>query len=39
MKDISLFMGLVDFIPVILFAVASIILQRDLYNKRKKYNY
>lgn len=36
MKDISLLMGLVDFIPVILFAVASIILQRDLYNKMSK---
>lgn len=29
-------MALVDFIPVILFAVSAIILQRDLYNKMSK---
>lgn len=29
-------MALVDFIPVILFAISSVILQRDLYNKMSK---
>ena len=33
MKDFSVPMALVDFIPVILFAVSAILLQRDLYNK------
>ncbi len=32
----SVSMALVDFIPVILFAVAAVILQRDLYNKMPK---
>ena len=36
MKDFSISMALVDFIPVILFAIAAIILQRDLYNKMSK---
>ena len=36
MKDFTIPMALVDFIPVILFAVAAIILQRDLYNKMSK---
>ncbi len=36
MKDFTISMSLVDFIPVILFAIASIILQRDLYNKMSK---
>ena len=36
MKDFSIAMALVDFIPVILFAAGSIYLQRDLYNKMSK---
>ncbi len=36
MKDFSVSMALVDFIPVICFAVASVILMRDLYNKMSK---
>lgn len=36
MKDFSVSMALVDFIPVICFAVAAIILMRDLYNKMSK---
>ena len=36
MKDFSIPMALVDFIPVLLFAVAAIMLQRDLYNKMSK---
>ncbi len=34
--DFSVPMALVDFIPVVLFAIAAIILQRDLYNKMSK---
>ena len=33
MNDFSVSMALVDYIPVIFFAIASIILLRDLYNK------
>ncbi len=36
MKDFSISMSLVDFIPVILFAIAAVILMRDLYNKMSK---
>ncbi len=36
MKDFSVLMALVDFIPVAFFAVAAVILQRDLYNKMSK---
>ena len=36
MKDFSIPMALVDFIPVALFAAAAIILQRDLYSKMSK---
>ena len=36
MKDFSIAMALVDYIPVILFLIASIMLQRDLYNKMSK---
>ena len=36
MKDFSVPMALVDFIPVILFAVSTVVLQRDLYNKMSK---
>ena len=36
MKDFSVSMALVDFIPVICFMIAAIILQRDLYNKMYK---
>lgn len=36
MKDFSIAMALVDYIPVVLFGIAAIILQRDLYNKMRK---
>lgn len=36
MKDFSISMALVDYIPVIFFAVGAVILQRDLYNKMVK---
>ena len=36
MNDFSISMALVDFIPVILFAAAAVILLRDLYNKMSK---
>ena len=36
MKDFSISMALVDFIPVICFAIAAIIFQRGLYNKMSK---
>ena len=36
MKEYSVSMALVDFVPVILFAVAAIMLQRDLYFKMSK---
>ena len=36
MKDFSIAMALVDYIPVILFAAAAVILQHDLYNKMSK---
>lgn len=37
MYDVSVPMALVDFIPVAFFAVAAVLLQRDLYNKMPKY--
>ena len=36
MKEFSVLMALVDFVPVLLFAAASVILMRDLYNKMSK---
>ena len=36
MKDFSVSMALVDYVPVIFFAIASVILMRDLYNKMSK---
>lgn len=36
MKNYSITMGIIDFIPVIFFAVAAIMLQRNLYNKMSK---
>lgn len=36
MKDFSVSMALVDYIPVIFFAVGAILLMRDLYNKMSK---
>lgn len=36
MKDFSVSMALVDYIPVICFAIAAVILMRDLYNKMSK---
>ena len=36
MNDFSVSMALVDYIPVVFFAAASVILMRDLYNKMSK---
>ena len=36
MKDFSVSMALVDYIPVLFFGVAAVILMRDLYNKMSK---
>lgn len=36
MNDFSVSMALVDYIPVLLFAAAAVVLQRDLYNKMSK---
>ena len=36
MNDFSVTMALVDYIPVLLFAAAALLLQRDLYNKMNK---
>lgn len=36
MKDFSVAMALVDYIPVIFFGIAAVMLQRDLYNKMSK---
>lgn len=36
MKEFSVAMSITDFIPVILFTITTIILQRDLYNKMSK---
>ena len=36
MKEYSVLMALVDFIPVFAFAAAAVILQRALYNKMSK---
>ena len=36
MKDFSIAMALVDYIPVALFAAAAVLLQRDLYHKMSK---
>ena len=36
MNDFSVTMALVDYIPVLLFAAAAVMLQRDLYNKMSK---
>lgn len=36
MKEFSVAMALVDYIPVLLFGVATVILQKDLYNKMRK---
>ena len=35
--EFTVLMGFVDFIPVILFAVSMVLMQRDLYNKMPKY--
>ena len=37
MYDVSVSMGLVDYIPVLLFGWAAVLLMRDLYNKMPKY--
>lgn len=36
MKDFSISMALVDYIPVIFFTIAAVLLLRDLYNKMEK---
>ena len=36
MKNFSVSMALVDFIPVMFFAIAAVILMRSLYNKMSK---
>lgn len=36
MKEFTVTMALVDFVPVLLFAAASVVLMRDLYNKMSK---
>lgn len=36
MKEFSVAMALVDYVPVIFFGIASVILMRDLYNKMSK---
>ena len=36
MNDFSIAMALVDYIPVVMFAAAAVILMRDLYNKMSK---
>lgn len=36
MKDFSVSMALVDFVPVIFFGMAAVLLMRDLYNKMSK---
>ena len=36
MNDFSVAMALVDYIPVLFFAVAGVILMRDLYSKMSK---
>ena len=36
MNEFSVAMALVDYIPVALFAVAAVLLQRDLYDKMNK---
>ena len=35
--EFSVLMGLVDFVPVVLFLISLVLMQRDLYNKMPKY--
>ena len=37
MYEFTVPMALVDYIPVLLFGAAAVLLQRDLYNKMPKY--
>ena len=37
MYEFSVLMGLTDYVPVALFAVSMVLMQRDLYNKMPKY--
>ena len=37
MYEFSVLMALTDFIPVILFGISAVLMQRDLYNKMTKY--
>lgn len=39
MKDFSISMALVDYIPVLFFSIASVLLMADLYNKMSKWAY
>ena len=36
MNEFSVAMALVDYVPVVLFAIAAVLLQRDLYDKMSK---
>ena len=37
MYDFTVLMGLADFVPVVLFLISMVLMQRDLYNKMPKY--
>ena len=39
MYEFSVPLAVTDFIPVILFAVAAVLMQRDLYSKMPKYSF
>ena len=39
MYDFTVPMALTDFIPVVLFGVSAVLMQRDLYNKMPKYSF
>ena len=38
-QEFTFLMGLTDFVPVVLFAVSMVLMQRDLYNKMPKYSF
>ena len=38
-QEFTVLMGLTDFVPVALFAVSMVLMQRDLYNKMPKYSF
>ena len=37
MEEFPVLMGLADFVPVVLFGISAVLMQRDLYNKMPKY--